>query len=402
MNGKIHSDYKCSICNSRFKHDENRRGLFCPEHPNEMATGRFRVYFKGKTTKRCKTYIEAERFLVGLRYESDQNKYDPRDYQKGLPLGFGTLTEEYVKLKKSEGVSAKQINHIRNVLGQAERVWGQKNVKSFTRKDIRDFLNGIKGISKKTRFNYKSTLRDFWRQLVEDEIIVADQAPKFPKVPYNLGYRTYTDKETQERIIDEVYRISYHINPKIYLGILLLATYISLRPNDLLRLKESDIENELCRLIVWHPTKQNKENPKPKIVPILEEDMELIASIQSETKGLPHMPFFRHAAGISGVAAESPFGEKYFYKWWIRACDNLGIKGLDLYGGTRHTITTALSAHHSPETIKRATLHTTNKAFERYMQVQDREVLNVYRSAKDLTKTKQAEVINFSKKGGKK
>ena len=42
------------------------------------------------------------------------------------------------------------------------------------------------------------------------------------------------------------------------------------------------------------------------------------------------MPFFRHIGGISGVAVNAAFGKKYLYKWWVKACDNLGIKGVDL------------------------------------------------------------------------
>ena len=42
-----------------------------------------------------------------------------------------------------------------------------------------------------------------------------------------------------------------------------------------------------------------------------------------------------------GYSAGTPFGEKYLYKWWKRACANLGIEGVDLYGGTRHSSTVA-------------------------------------------------------------
>ena len=72
--------------------------------------------------------------------------------------------------------------------------------------------------------------------------------------------------------------------------------------------------------------------------------------------------------------------EKYLYKWWVKACDNLGIKGVDLYGGTRHSSAKALREFHSPEEIKRATIHTTNKAFERYFQIELEDVRDIYTS----------------------
>ena len=98
--------------------------------------------------------------------------------------------------------------------------------------------------------------------------------------------------------------------------------------------------------------------------------------------------FFRHVKGISGVQAGQRFGEKYLYKWWVKACDNLGIKGVDLYGETRHSSARALREFHSPEEIKRATMHTTNKAFDRYFIMELGDSRNIYSSTKTLQKRK--------------
>jgi hypothetical protein len=102
------------------------------------------------------------------------------------------------------------------------------------------------------------------------------------------------------------------------------------------------------------------------------------------------MPFFRHAGGIQGVADNEPFGLKYFYKWWVKACKNLGIEGVDLYGGTRHSSVRALRKYRSPEEIKRAAMSETNKAFERYMgKDTDDDLRSVYRQS--------AKVVSFEK-----
>jgi hypothetical protein len=49
------------------------------------------------------------------------------------------------------------------------------------------------------------------------------------------------------------------------------------------------------------------------------------------------------------VRPGQPFGNKYLYKGWIKACENLGVEGLDLYGGTRHTTTTELAKRYGRE-----------------------------------------------------
>ena len=84
--------------------------------------------------------------------------------------------------------------------------------------------------------------------------------------------------------------------------------------------------------------------------------------------------------GISGVKAGQRFGEKYLYKWWKKACKNLGVHDIDFYGGTRYSSARALREFNSPEEIKRATMHTTNKAFERYIQMDLDDFRNIYRN----------------------
>ena len=48
-------------------------------------------------------------------------------------------------------------------------------------------------------------------------------------------------------------------------------------------------------------------------------------------------PFFRHVKGLQSIKDCQPFGKKYFYKWWGKAYKELGIEGIDMYGGTRHS-----------------------------------------------------------------
>jgi hypothetical protein len=96
-------------------------------------------------------------------------------------------------------------------------------------------------------------------------------------------------------------------------------------------------------------------------------------------------PFFRHDGGLQGTVKDQAYGEKYFYKWWVKACANLGIEDVDLYGGTRHSTVRALRKYYSPEQIKEAAMSKTNKAFERYLgQAQDDEILSIYKRGADV------------------
>jgi hypothetical protein len=116
-----------------------------------------------------------------------------------------------------------------------------------------------------------------------------------------------------------------------------------------------------------------------KAIPLIPEDVEILKAIPLTFTALA---FFRHGAGIKGVAENAPFGIKYFYKWWVKACSNLNIEGVDLYGGTRHSSVRALRKYHSPEEIKRAAMSETNKAFDRYMgKDTDADMRSIYRKS---------------------
>lgn len=259
---------------------------------------------------------------------------------------------------------------------RAIREWGNRNIKEIDYPDIEDFLlvqklhNSNEFVSDKTRSNIRSALHDFWIWLRKRRVIRPNQVPEFPDVKFELGFRTTIDKVTQETILDRIYNMAFHFNPKIWLGIKWLCTYISIRPGELVKIKEKHIDLENGYLIIPHPKEK-----KPKLVPLIDEDIELIKTFP---KGLPELPFFRHVKGIKGYAAGKPFGSKYFYKWWVKVTKSLGIEGVDLYGGTRHSSAIALRKYRTPEEIKCATMHSTNKAFERYFHIESDDLRDIY------------------------
>jgi len=219
-------------------------------------------------------------------------------------------------------------------------------------------------------------------------MITSQQFPEFPQVKFELGWRNIVDIETQQKIISEVRRISYNVNPKIWLGIKWLATYISVRPGELLNLKEGHINTSEGFFVIPHPKEKD-----PKLIYLIDDDVKLLKMIP---KGLPELYFFRHHKGNGAAKPGAQFGKDYLYKWWKAACANLGIEGVDLYGGTRHSTVTALGKELTPEQIRAGSLHKTNKAFERYFQSKQIDAKVVYQKAANLQHTyNQSEVIKF-------
>ena len=78
----------------------------------------------------------------------------------------------------------------------------------------------------------------------------------------------------------------------------------------------------------------------------------------------------------------------------LAACEKLGIEGLDLYGGTTHTTTTELGKIQGKKAAKKHSGHRTNKAFDRYCQIDEQESADI---AKLIIKKKtNAELISIS------
>lgn len=73
---------------------------------------------------------------------------------------------------------------------------------------------------------------------------------------------------------------------------------------------------------------------------------------------------------------------------WKKACRKLGIEGVDLCGGTRNSTMRfrRRDACLSPEEVSRASLHRTNKALDRHIEIGLSEI----RDAAALTRTAAA------------
>lgn len=375
MRGRIYSDQKCPLCGGTYQHDDRRRGLYCKNHPDQQAIKRFTVKFGRKIQKRFNNFQSAERFLDGLRYEVDKGTFDYRDYLSSNPLSFTNLSDKYLQ-KKTKTVSSGTYSHYRRYISVAQEYFQHTNVKQIQYAQLEDFSHTLQ-VSDKTKACYLECLRTFFKWLIKRKEISKIDEPEFPKISYELGYRKTISKEVQGQILEELKNISYHVSPKIWIGVKWLITYISIRPNELRNIKEGHIDLKQGFVLIPHPKEK-----KPKIIPLIQEDIDLLKNYPT---GLPDLYFFRHGKNVSGVTPGQRFGKNTFYKWWKKSCENLDIQGVDLYGGTRHSSAIGLRKKYSPEQIKLATMHSTNKAFERYFKIPMDSLEEMYNSAKCTT-----------------
>ena len=66
-----------------------------------------------------------------------------------------------------------------------------------------------------------------------------------------------------------------------------------------------------------------------------------------------------------------------------------------MYGGTRHSSVIALRKYRTPEEIKVTTMHSTNKAIERYFQIESDDLRDIYKDT--VLKDERGKVIKFKR-----
>jgi integrase len=375
MLGGIYTEEKCALCGTRMV-DNHRDAVSCPKHRNQKAHNLL-IRFGRQFRKRCTNYDLACRILTGIRFKYDEGSYDPRDYEISNPLGLEKQIERYLEIKE---VTLKygSLKSIRPHVSRIQKHFGSTNVKIIGYAEIEDFLLQQADIGDKTKHCLCSVLHDFFSWLVKRKIIKHEQFPEFPTIRFKLGMRKVITKDVQSQILNELRRITPSI-PRIYIGALWLCTYINLRPSELRGILEEHIDYE--RGVVYiHSHKTERVDSKPKLITLLPEDMEAVKTLP---RGFPKMHFFRHDRAAGGQKAGTRFGKDLIYKKWVRACRNLGIEGVDLYGGSRHSSSSALREYLSFEDTKQLLGDETNAAAIRYIQ-QDIEAL---RAGYALTRT---------------
>jgi len=333
----------------------------------ENKTGKGSKYYVRfqKVFKRFNDLEKAERFLNALRYKYDEGLFDERDYMQGEPLAFQTLSEQWLRMKNDK---VRCMRNLKCHMRYACNYFKTTNIRDIDFPELEDFFEQLPAhLSNKSKHNIKATLHSFFTWVIKRNrrAKVKLIMPEFPTIDFEMEYKKVLDKNTQQLVLDELYKISFHIDPKIYIGALWLSTYINVRPNELRHIKEKDIDLENGIMQITH----NKER-RPKQVYLLQADIDYLNSLPEYFDKNAY--FFRHAKGKRGVhkSKMNQFGHDHILKWWNRACTNLGIEGVALYAGTKHTSVIALGEDYTPDQIKKyGTGHKSNIAFDRYFQV---------------------------------
>ena len=350
MKGGIYSDEKCPVCGEKLR-DNHKDGLTCPKHP-QVYSRKFSVRFK-RTHLRFNSYIEADQELSALRHNI--REYDPRDYQKKKPLAFSNLAGEYLKTKEglaSYGHIARNLQRAIDFFGESTHI---KEIQDGELEDLAHFLD----VASKTKHNImtdvKACFKWVWRR--NRKTFNMNDFPEFPVIQFEMETRRHVSKEIQWSIMEQVERM---FPIRTYLAIRWLIAYPKIRPGDIATITEGDINRETGMVRIPHPKER-----RVKYIYLIEEDIELVNTLPL---AMPSMPFFRHEKSGHGVKIGQSFGKNYLHRRWDEACCALGVEGISLYPGTKHSSITGLNTMgYSPEDIQTNATGHLSTAFRRYL-----------------------------------
>lgn len=404
MKGNIYTDQVCPVCGLKMLYDSRRSGCFCSVHQDIAASNGFRVRYPvqgGYIQKRFPDIAVAEQFLNGLRFKdaSPDEILDPRDYQTSNPLGFENLAEKWLEIKQRQNIKKSTLSNHRRNMERAIAWFGNRNIKMIVEEPgrIEDFLfppaeydhrhyRTGKPITSKTRSMLRSTLHSFFEWVSKREKYIG--MPDIPHVAFDLGWRDIVTLEAQQEIISEIRKIT---DVKIWLAIHILSHNPEVRPGELMKVKEKDINLELSMIIV----KEKKEGSLSpgKYARLWPEELEIILSFP---RAMPDLFFFRHHESRSGVKAGTPYHPRILNTWTKKACLNLGIKPITVYPLTKHSTVTGASRALSPEQIRRGGSKHASNAFNRYLIPHEAESELFQDTIRNLQKG-PADILGFQK-----
>lgn len=370
--GGIYSDSRCPMCKLPFV-DDLKVALRCPDHPQITSTT-FKVKIRG-TTARFGGYFRAKDYLYAARKALAEGTWQPGKEKKTL----GHIHDAFIEWKQSMvnmgRLKPSTVNAYHSRLCRILNVIGiSKDASSVKYRHVHKFLYDS-GLAPKSIYDSYTVFKEMmdWAFHMDD----ITELPKWPAFDFSLEHdmkrRKTVDKDTQSRILHDMYLAEWEIRPRLYLGVRFLTTYISIRPSELLKVNEGDYDRQMGTLLI----RESKTSKRPKIIKLTKQDIYLLHELP---RGLPGLPLFRHDVPCGGINAGTRFGQAAFYRAWKRSCKRLGIKGVDLYGGTRHSSAISLykDAGVSPEEIKKATGHKTSLAFTRYFKLDLDDVLEIH------------------------
>lgn len=361
--GGIYSDQKCNLCGASLI-DIDGLYLACRNHGGQRPT-KFKVKIYG-TTYRRNSYADARELLGALRAQGPLNSGSKSRNLGGLLDEFISTKEDMARLGRIKPRSVKiyyqRLMRIVGFIGPEVKLLdlGYRDMERFLLKS---------SYSPKSKHDTMNIFKEMMGWSHKCGYIT--ELPVFPDWKFDpredMNRTEGITKNDQRTVLSEIKK---NESPRAYLACKWLCTYINVRPGELVGILEGDINRTEGTIVIRNHKTSSRH---PKVVKLIQEDATIVAGLP---RAIPGLRFFRHKDG-------SNFGSSLLSRIWKRNSKAAGVKGVTLYGGTRHTSAIALyrDAGLSPEEIKRAGGWRSMASYDRYFGLDIDDIAVVHQAA---------------------
>jgi len=323
---------KCPKCKGQFIEIPGL-GFFCPKcktiprryYLDFYYAGRRVRIFSDRNGSVLSSYEQALRLASRISYEIENRTFDPtkyiaRDFKEFLFENYiqKWLAFSETKLKPSSFKDRKRI--IKSLLIP---FFKGKDIREIKAAHIQDFYLSLqeRKISKKTIWNILAELKAFLNFAKKREDI--ERVPAFPEVKYEEKPIVWLNQEQQKRILEAI--------PEEHKPIFTFLFTYGCRPGEARALMWDavDFENEIIYIKRTFSNRKLVNIPKEgkwKVLPMLPHIKEVLLKLAEKKKS---MFVFSWRYGY--------YGERALPKIWKEACEKVGITGVSLYAGVRHS-----------------------------------------------------------------
>jgi len=376
MSGAIRVFQKCS-CGSRFvKSGEVFLCPLCGAIPTRYVVD---IHYRGK---RVRIYSDkygmpldsmprAERVLEGIRYEIDVGRFDPSRYVKReqREYKFNVRANEWLKGYERRHLKGDTSpSYLRTIKRYVNMYYiphfGTEDIRDIKTKHTKDFQDSLPDkLSPKYRHNIVNALKKFFADMVMLELI--ERPPTFQTISVPDPAVNFTDLVTQESILETI--------PEKHWPIMWFIAKQGVRTGEARALQWDDLDlknNLVCirRAFSENELRLTTKGGHGDWLPLHPKVKELIL-------GLPR--------GISGYVFKYKgrrYSESMPRKLWNSACKKLGIKGLSLYQGTRHSVASdavrrGISLYDVQSALRHRDIRTTQKYAHLKLEGKERVLL---------------------------
>jgi len=328
MKGAVRGVGKCK-CGGKW--ENTGKVIICPKCKKEpkryyVDLGRYEGkrprLFQDKEGHTLDSYNRAFRLLEHIRYQIDNHSFDLKfwiktDYQKFIFENYVWRWFDRSCENLAPSTKSKRKGFIKNY--HIPR-FGKKDIRSIRSGQIEDYYLSLpKGMSNKQKKNIIDDLHKLFSDAWRRENI--EKIPVFPQIDFDTPLFQWIDRETQERVLENI--------PSFDRDIFRFIIMVGCRPGEALALMWDaiDLKNKIIylkRTFSDTTLKQKTKTNDWRVIPITDEILEIMK---------------RRGRSISGFVFVNQHGRHYTAKInviWNKACEKAGIK-INLYNGTRHS-----------------------------------------------------------------